>query len=77
MFSGKELLVNFSTSARGFVYVTVKDNTGRSLKSWEIFGDKVDRVIDFRDGELASFAGRPVTLEFDMSDADIYSFRFR
>lgn len=77
VFSGKELLVNFSTSARGFVYVTVKDNTGRSLKSWEIFGDKVDRVIDFRDGELASFAGRPVTLEFDMSDADIYSFRFR
>lgn len=77
VFSGKELILNFSTSARGFVSVTVRDEQGRSLKSWEIFGDKVDRVVDFKDGDIATFAGRPVTLAFEMSDADIYSFRFR
>ena len=48
-----------------------------SHRSWEIFGDKVDRIVDFKDGDLAAFAGKPVTLEFDMSDADIYSFWFK
>ena len=77
VFAGKELLVNFSTSARGRMFVTIRDEAGRSIKSLELFGDKVDRVVDFADGgKVADFAGRPVTLEFEMSDADIYSFRF-
>ena len=88
VFSGSELELNFSTSARGFVYVTVRDENGRELKSTELFGDKVDRIVGWETGEavssplqenkkLSSFAGKPVTLEFDMSDADIYSFRFK
>ena len=77
VFAGKELLVNFSTSARGRMFVTIRDDAGRSIRSLELFGDKVDRVVDFADsGKVADFAGRPVTLEFEMSDADIYSFRF-
>ncbi len=78
VFSGKELLVNFSTSARGRMFVTVKDEAGKSIRSVELFGDKVDRPVDFADGgKVADFAGRPVTLTFEMSDADLYSFRFK
>ncbi len=78
VFSGKELLVNFSTSALGRMFVTIRDEAGKSISSIEIFGDKVDRPVDFADGgKVADFAGRPVTLTFDMSDADLYSFRFR
>ena len=77
VFSGKELTLNFSTSARGRIFLAVRDGAGRVLRSAEIFGDKVDRVVGFEGGSLADFAGRPVTLEFRMSDADIYSFRFR
>jgi len=40
--------------------------------------NKVDRPVDFASGSKAmDFAGRPVVVEFDMSDADLYSFRFR
>ena len=77
VFSGSELLVNFSTSARGRMFVTIRDEAGNSIRSIELFGDKVDRVVDFADGgEVADFAGKPVTVTFEMSDADLYSFRF-
>ena len=78
LFTGREMLVNFSTSARGRMFVSLRDKTGAELKSVELFGDKVDRVVDFENGgKLSDFAGRAVTVEFDMSDADLYSFRFR
>ncbi len=78
VFAGSEMLVNFSTSARGRMFVTVKDEAGRSISSVEMFGDKVDRPVDFASGgKVADFAGKPVVVEFDMSDADLYSFRFR
>ncbi len=77
VFKGGELTINFSTSARGRIFVTVRDESGRELRSAEVFGDKVDRVVGFGDGRLADFAGRPVTLTFEMSDADLYSFRFK
>lgn len=78
VFAGKEMLVNFSTSARGKVGITLRDTSGLSIKSTTLFGDKVDRVVDFANGgRVAAFAGKPVVLEFEMSDADVYSFRFR
>ncbi len=78
VFSGSELLVNFSTSARGRMFVTIRDESGRSIRSVELFGDKVDRSVDFADnGKVADFAGKSVVVEFDMSDADLYAFRFQ
>ena len=78
VFAGNELRLNFSTSARGFVRVTLRDETGRAATSHELFGDSTDRVVDFADGgKVADFAGKTIVVEFDMSDADLYSFRFR
>jgi len=79
VFAGTNLLVNFSTSARGYLYVTVRDRDGVALRSTELFGDKVDRPVGFTSEglDLGEFAGKPVTLEFTMSDADLYSFRFK
>jgi hypothetical protein len=77
VFEGAEMLVNFSTSARGRVFVTIRDEKGNTLKSVELFGDKVDRVVDFVKGAMvADFSGKPVIVEFEMFDADLYSFRF-
>ena len=77
VFDGPELLVNFSTSARGRMFVTIRDESGRGIRSVELFGDKIDRIVDFADGgKVVDFAGRPVVVEFDMSDADLYSFKF-
>ena len=77
VFKGDELRLNFSTAASGSVVVKVTDvETGRSVSSEETFGDSTDRVVAFDASALALFAGRPVTLEFQMWDADLYSFRF-
>ena len=78
VFSGSEMLVNFSTSARGRMFITIREECGRGIRSVELFGDKVDRPVDFATSlKVADFAGKPVTIEFELSDANLYSFRFR
>ena len=77
VFDGTALQINFRTSAYGQVFVTLRTADGaKAIHSHEIFGNKIDRVVGFMDGRVADFAGRPVVLEFDMHDADIYAFQF-
>jgi hypothetical protein len=76
IYEGDKLYLNFRTSARGSVYIRIIGEDGSALNSCEIFGDKVDRHIGFENGSPAVFKGKPVTMEFIMSDADIYSFVF-
>ena len=75
-FDGTCLLVNFSTSGGGWLRISVRDAAGRSAESVELFGDAVDAEVPFARGSLAAFAGHPVVVTFQMSDADLYSFRF-
>lgn len=79
VFSGNEMLINFSSSARGriAVYLYHAGQTKPSLVSCWMFGDRVDSPVTFPKGKLAAFAGKPVRLEFVMSDADLYSFQFK
>ncbi len=83
-FSGKELEINYSTSAAGSVRVEIQDSEGKPLPGYsakecqEILGDEVERVVAWQGGSnLTALAGRPVRLRFVLKDADIYSFRFR
>jgi len=74
-FEGRELSVNFATSAAGSIKIALHGG-GRTIHSCELFGDSLDRRVPFEKGDVASFAGIPVTMEITMSDADIYSFKF-
>jgi len=74
LYEGGRLHLNFSTSARGYVYVTARCGK-EEIKSCELFGDTLDRVVPFN-GDLEAFAGKEVTLEFTMSDADLYAMQF-
>ncbi len=77
-FTGNELHINFATSARGYVYVTLIDADGNRHPSCETFGNAIDRKVLFDDPEAVSkLAGKPVYLEFRMMDADVYSMQFR
>jgi len=76
-FEGDELLINFSTSAIGFLSIKIKDEDGNEINSHELFGDKIDRQVGFKDGSPSQFKGKPVVMEITMSDADIYSFIFQ
>jgi len=76
IFEGKELFINFSTSAYGYMKFTVRDEEGNSVSSIETFGDSTDRRVHF-EGDLSAFAGKPVTMQVNMFDADLFSFIFR
>ncbi len=76
-FQGKELFINFETSAMGFMQFTIQDLTGNECSSCEVFGNSLDRKVHFDGKDLASFAEKPVQMHIRMRDADLYSLQFR
>jgi hypothetical protein len=84
VFSGRELVVNFSASAAGSVRIEVRDERGWPIPGFErehcieLLGDDLERVVRWKEGkDLSALAGRPVRLSFELNDADLYSFRFQ
>ena len=83
-FTGKELSLNFATSAAGGVAVELQDEQGEPLPGFsmddcdELFGDTVDRNVVWKEGsDVASLVGKVVRIRFRLRDADVYSFQFR
>jgi len=83
-FSGRELVINFATSAAGSVKVELQDADGKPLPGFtladarEQIGDEIERVVRWDSGaDLSRLAGQPIRLRFVMKDADLYSLRFR
>lgn len=84
LFQGRDLVINFATSAAGSIRIEVQDIDGQPIPGFaledapEIFGDALDRVVPWKDGaNLSALAGTPIRLRFVMKDADLYAFRFR
>ena len=75
IFEGDTLSINFRTSAAGTIVIKITDTEGNSTKTIPIFGNNIDRRMSF-DKPLSDFAGKEVTIEFDMVDAELYSFKF-
>ena len=83
-FEGKELVLNYSTSAAGSIRVEILDAGGKPISGHaladcpEIYGDQIERVVSWKQGtDVSQLAGRPIRLRFAMADADLYSLRFR
>ncbi len=84
LFTGEKLLLNFSTSAAGFVKVEILDKDGNPLEGFElenaseIIGNEIEKVVTWSgDPDLKKLNGKPVRLRFVMKDADLYSIRFK
>lgn len=84
VFSGKELEINYSTSAAGRVLVEIQDAEGKPIEGFsladcpQIVGDEIEHVVAWKNGaDVGRLAGKPVRLRFVMQDADLYSLRFR
>ena len=84
IFSGKELLINYSTSAGGRIQVEILEVSGLPVSGFhledciEITGDEIEREVRWMgDPDLEELAGKPVRLRFVMKECDLYSFRFR
>lgn len=83
VYSGKQLTVNYSTSAAGSLHVELQDGEGRPISGYSLadstehFGDTVDQIISWKGGaDVSDLAGKTVRLRFVLRDGDLYSFRF-
>ncbi|MBI3986663.1 MAG: hypothetical protein HY343_07080 [Lentisphaerae bacterium] len=83
IFDGRQLRLNFSTSAAGSIRVELQDELGVPQPGFslddcpEYFADEIDLAIGWKSKtDLALLAGKPVRLRFAMHDADLYAFRF-
>lgn len=87
-FSGKQLVVNFSTSAVGRIQIEIQNADGKPLPGYRlkdfhnkhrgIFGDEIGRVVAWKgNADISRLSGQPVRLRFVLKDADLYSFQFR
>ena len=82
VFSGDEMQINFATNRSGSVRVAVEDEQGQPLAGFSLNdcqtlrGDSIQQTVRWSGGNLSSVAGKPVRIRFEVSDADIYSFKF-
>jgi hypothetical protein len=83
-FAGKQLSINFATSAPGSVRVEIQTADGKPIPGFtlddcrEQIGNEIDRIVAWKGGsDVSSLAGQAVRLRFVMKDADLYALQFR
>ncbi len=83
VFDGKELALNFSTSAAGGIRVEIQDPAGKPIPGFtldearEQIGNEIDRVVTWKGGgDVSALAGKPVRLRLVLRDADLFAFKF-
>ncbi len=84
IFKGRELTMNFWTSAVGSVRMEFQDEAGTAIPGFAladcpvIYGYAIEEVVKWNAGsDVSALAGKPVRLRFVMTDADVFSIRFR
>lgn len=76
---GRQLKLNYSTSAAGTVRVELRDAQGRPIAGYgrddcqEIIGDEIERTVQWSGGNSLPRGVDVVTLRFHLQDADLYS----
>lgn len=82
-FVGRELNVNYSTSAGGSLRVELQDAGGNPLLGFtladrrHLVGDAIEQAVTWANGnDVSRLAGQPVRLRFSMQETDLYSLRF-
>ncbi|WP_018625933.1 hypothetical protein [Niabella aurantiaca] len=84
VFSGDQLVLNFSSSAAGDIRVEIQDVKGKPVNGFSladcvpVYGDAIARKVFWNgSGDLSVLQGKPVRLRFVLKDADLYSFGFQ
>lgn len=72
-FTGKKLLLNYSTSAAGSIQIEAQDESGKTLASMpELYGDELAAsALD-----VSALKDQTIRLRVRMQDADLYALRF-
>lgn len=84
VFSGKELALNFASSAAGDIRVEIQDEAGKAIPGYAleecppVFGNAIERVVTWKGGaDVSDLAGKTVRLRFVLRDAELFAYRFR
>ena len=84
VFEGRNLIINYSTSAAGSIRVEVTNRSGQPISGLaladcpEIYGDEIEKVVEWNSGsDLSRLAGQIIRLRFELRDADLYSLQFQ
>lgn len=82
-FDGKQLSINFATSAPGSIRVEIQTADGKPIPGFtlgdcrEQIGNEIERIVTWKGGsDVSVLSGQPVRLRFVMKDADLYAFQF-
>jgi hypothetical protein len=82
-FSGRDLNVNYSTSAGGILRVELQDADRRPLPGFtlaecrNLVGDAIEQTVTWaKVGNLSALAGKALRLRFVLQDANLYSIQF-
>jgi hypothetical protein len=76
---GRDLGINFATSAGGEVVVEVLDVNGRVLPGFgktdalPLIGDFLTRRVTYKRNALKALGSRPVILRFSLVEADVFA----
>ena len=80
IFKGKQLILNYSTSAAGYIKVELRDENNQTIPGYgfedmdELYGDELDHIVCWKNNaDIIAFSGRPVRFAFKMKDADIFA----
>ena len=83
-FSGRELEINFSTSAAGEILIGIEDEHGNPIPGFTmgdcetLIGNEISRTVSWAgSSNLQQLTGKKVRLRIYLKDADLYSFRFK
>jgi hypothetical protein len=83
-FSGSQLTTNYSTSAAGSLHLVIQRPNGIPVAGYRLadckpmIGDEIEGLVHWLDGpDISRLSGQAIRLRIVLSDADIYSIRFR
>jgi hypothetical protein len=81
-FAGKQLTINFATSAPGSIRIEIQTADGKPIPGFtlgdcrEQIGNEIDRIVAWKGGsDVSALSGQAVRLRFVMKDADLYAFQ--
>ena len=84
IFSGKNLIINFSTSAAGYIQFEFLDENKNVIAEYSsdkcipVIGNELVRRVEWKQPwvSLSDLRGRAIRMRIKMKDADLYSFKF-
>jgi hypothetical protein len=80
-FDGRQLVLNFATSAVGSVAVEIQDENGKPIPGHALaemrplYGDELDATVAWKSShDISALAGKPIRIRVVLKDADLFAF---